>query len=105
MRVLKITVVVTAAFLLVLTLRVHGQAGQRDYLVWAPVPSTPNPWAAPNKPHTKLADLLAAHKGQSSWRQPVVRDALLTADYVQMAPGTKSPRQFQPDNQIGRAHV
>ena len=35
MRVLKITVAVTAAFLLVLTLRVHGQAGQRDYLVWA----------------------------------------------------------------------
>jgi mannose-6-phosphate isomerase-like protein (cupin superfamily) len=98
MRVLKITVVVTAAFLLMPTLRVHGQAGQREYLVWAPVPSTPNPWVAPNKAHTKLVDLLAAHKGQSSWRQPVVRDALLTADYAQMAPGTKTPRQFQPDS-------
>jgi mannose-6-phosphate isomerase-like protein (cupin superfamily) len=68
--------------------------------VWAPVPSTPNAWVAPNKPHTKLADLLAAHKGQASWREPVVRDVLLTADYVQMAPGTKTARQFQPDNPI-----
>jgi hypothetical protein len=30
----------------------------------------------------------------------VVRDALLQADYVQMAPGTKTRRQFQPDNPI-----
>jgi mannose-6-phosphate isomerase-like protein (cupin superfamily) len=29
-----------------------------------------------------------------------VRDVLLGADYVQMAPGTKTPRQFQPDNPI-----
>jgi mannose-6-phosphate isomerase-like protein (cupin superfamily) len=100
MHVLKTTVVITAALLLTSTLRVRGQAPQREYRVWAPVPSTANAWIAPNKPHTKLVDLLAAHKGQSSWRQPVVRDVLLAADYVQMAPGTKTPRQFQPDNPI-----
>ena len=100
MRYLKTSVVMTVALLLALTLRLHGQAPQRDWLVWAPVPSTPNGWVAPNKPHTKLADLLAAHKGQASWREPIVRDALLRADYVQMAPGTKTPRQFQPDSPI-----
>jgi mannose-6-phosphate isomerase-like protein (cupin superfamily) len=73
---------------------------QRETLVWAPVPATPNAWVAPNKPHTKLPDLLAAHKGQTSWRQAVVRDNLLQADYVQMATGSKSLRQFQPDNPI-----
>ncbi len=80
--------------------RLQGQAAPQESLVWAPVPTKPNPWIAPNKPHTKLADVLASHKGQASWREPIVRDALLTADYVQMAPGTKTPRQFQPDSPI-----
>jgi quercetin dioxygenase-like cupin family protein len=92
--------VMTLAALMALTLHLHGQAPQRDSLVWAPVPSTPNGWVAPNKPHTRLADVLAAHKGQSSWREPVVRDVLLRADYVQMPSGAKTPRQFQPDNPI-----
>ena len=100
MRYLKTSVVMTLAVLLALTLRLHGQAPQRESLVWAPVPATPNGWVAPNKPHTKLADLIAAHKGQASWREPIVRDVLLGGDYVQMAPGTKTPRQFQPDNPI-----
>jgi mannose-6-phosphate isomerase-like protein (cupin superfamily) len=93
-------VVMTVALLLALTLRLYGQAPQRDWLVWAPVPTTPNGWIAPNKPHTKIAAVLAAHKGQASWREPIVRDVLLRGDYVQMAPGTKTPRQFQPDNPI-----
>jgi mannose-6-phosphate isomerase-like protein (cupin superfamily) len=47
----------------------------------------------PNKPHTKLSDLKAKYKGQSSWRETVVRDGESLADYVAMAPGTKvSPR-------------
>ena len=97
---LKTSVVMTLALLAAFTLRLQGQAPQQDRLVWAPVPSTPNGWIAPNKPHTKLADLLAAHKGQASWREPIVRDTLLRADYVQMAPGTKTSRQFQPDSPI-----
>jgi len=100
MRYLKTSIVLTSA-LLALTLRLHGQAPrQQESLVWAPVPTTANAWVSPNKPHSKLADVLAAHKGHGSWREPIVRDALLTADYVQMAPGTKTPRQFQPDNPI-----
>src|SRR5262245_46625693 len=103
MRYLKTTtIVLTLAWLLAPAPQVHGQGqGQpQESLVWAPVPSSPNRWVAPNKPHTKVADLLAAHKGQASWREPIVRDVLLTADYVQFAPGTKSPRQFQPDSPI-----
>jgi len=86
MRSFKTAMTMTAA-LLVLTLHPHAQAPQQDSLVWAPVPKTPNTWIAPNKAHTKLADVLAAHKGQASWREPIVRDTLLVADYVQMAPG------------------
>ena len=100
MRHLKTTVLMTAATLLALTLSLHGQRQQEESLAWAPVPKTPNKWIAPNKPHTKLAELLAAHKGHASWREPIVRDALLVADYLQMAPGEKTRRQFQPDSPI-----
>src|SRR3954468_13614588 len=91
---LRTLITMTAASLLALTLHLHAQPPQRDTLVWAPVPKAPNKWLAPNKPHTKLADLVAAHNGQASWREPVVRDPLLVADYVQMAPGDKTRRQF-----------
>src|SRR5262245_30044997 len=94
-KLLALTVVFTLALLPALVLR--GQQ-RGETLAWAPKPIKANPWVAPNKPHWKLAELLASHKGQASWKEPVVRDSLLHADYVQMAPGTKSPRQFHPDN-------
>jgi mannose-6-phosphate isomerase-like protein (cupin superfamily) len=99
MRHLKPVLAMTSVCVLALGLRLHAQRPQES-LVWAPVPSTTNGWVAPNKPHTRVADVLAAHAGQASWREPVVRDVLLSADYVQMAPGAKTPRQFQPDNPI-----
>jgi len=92
--------VIASASLLAPMPLVHGQAPPQERMVWAPKPKTANKWVAPNKPHTKLVDLLAAHKGQTNWREPIVRDVLLTADYVQMAPGAKSARQFQADNPI-----
>ena len=50
-------------------------------------------YVPPNKPHTKLSDMKAKHKGQSSWRETAVKDGESQADYVSMAPGTKvSPR-------------
>jgi mannose-6-phosphate isomerase-like protein (cupin superfamily) len=75
-------------------------AQQRETLVWAPVPATPAAWTAPNKPHWKLSDLLTAHKAETSWKETVVSDALLHADYIQLAPGTKTKRQFHPDNRV-----
>ena len=100
MRYLTTTIAMTAASLLVLAPHPHAQAPQQETLVWAPMPKPPNKWIAPNKPHTKLVDLLTAHQGKASWREPIVRDTLLVADYVQMAPGEKTRRQFQPDNPI-----
>ena len=50
-------------------------------------------YVPPNKPHTKLSDMKAKHKGQSSWRETAVKDGEAQADYVSVAPGTKlSPR-------------
>jgi hypothetical protein len=73
---------------LIPALRVLAQ--QRETLVWAPVPAAPAQWVASNKPHWKLSEFLASHKGQASWKETVVSDALLHADYIQLAPGTKT---------------
>jgi mannose-6-phosphate isomerase-like protein (cupin superfamily) len=72
-------------------------AQQDSRLAWAPVPTQPATWVAPNRPLWKLADLLAQHKGQANWTQTVVSDSLLHADYISMAPGAKTPRRFRAD--------
>ena len=42
-------------------------------------------------------DLKARHKGQSTWRELLVNDGRLTAEYFSAAPGTKVSRRFHPD--------
>jgi mannose-6-phosphate isomerase-like protein (cupin superfamily) len=75
-----------------------GRGGQQASITaWAPKPVKPTGWAAPNKPIWKLADVLREHKGQQNWTQTVVSDDYLHADYISMAPGSKTPRRFHPD--------
>jgi quercetin dioxygenase-like cupin family protein len=66
-------------------------------LVWSPKAVKPGGWTAPQKPHTKLADVLARHKGQSDWVEPIVDDETLHADYISMAPGKKTPKRMNAD--------
>jgi len=77
----------------------HAQA-QTQTLAWAPLPAQPNAWVPPNKPIWKLSELLAEHKGQQNWTHTVVRDETLQADYISMAPGSKTPRRFHPDTRV-----
>ena len=83
--------------LLALAITLPLAAQQDSRLAWAPVPTAPATWVAPNRPLWKLADLLAQHKGQANWTQTVVSDSLLHADYISMAPGAKTPRRFRAD--------
>src|SRR3954470_4985575 len=94
---LLVVFVITLGTIAPLTI-VAQQRGET--FAWAAIPSTPPGWAAPNKPHWKLSELLTSHKGQAAWKETVVADALLHADYIQLAPGTKTKRQFHPDNPI-----
>jgi mannose-6-phosphate isomerase-like protein (cupin superfamily) len=71
--------------------------GPVDQLVWSPKASKPGGWTAPHKPHTKLADVLAKHKGQTDWTEPVVDDDTLHGDYISMSPGKKTPRRMNAD--------
>src|SRR4029453_2538265 len=84
------------AGLSVLRSGVSAQA-QRDVLAWAPMPIEPAKWIAPNRPHWKLSELLAKHKGEPNWTEPIVNDTTLRADYASMAPGAKTPRRLPPD--------
>src|SRR5688500_3373606 len=64
---------------------------------WAPKPVKTPGYTAIHKPWIKLADLKAKHKGQSTWRELLVNDGRLTAEYFSAAPGTKVGRRFHPD--------
>jgi len=69
-------------------------------IAWSAKPTTPTPWAAPNKPHTKLSDVLRKHAGKTDWAEPIVRDKDFQADYVSMGAGKSTKTQFFGDNRI-----
>jgi quercetin dioxygenase-like cupin family protein len=65
--------------------------------VWVPKPVTLPQYVPPQRPWVKLADLKAAHRGETSWTERLVDDGRLTGDYVSAAPGTTVIRRFHPD--------
>lgn len=84
---------------LVFAITLSGALAAQDNspLAWAPKPTTLPKYVAPHRPHTKLADLLAKHKGARDWREVVVDDDHLNGVYISSAPGTKTPKRFHPD--------
>ncbi len=58
------------------------------------------PYTAPNKPHWKLSEILAAHKGQSDWVQPIVRNKDQEGDYISMGAGQKTKLKMWPDDRV-----
>ena len=65
---------------------------------WSPKKTPYAAYQAPNRAWWKLADVLAMHKGQKDWSQPIVRNKDLMADWHQMAPGGHTPEVEYPDN-------
>ena len=66
-------------------------------VVWAQKPVKTPGYTGIHKPWIKLADLKAKHKGQANWRELLINDSRLTAEYFSAAPGTKVSRRFHPD--------
>jgi mannose-6-phosphate isomerase-like protein (cupin superfamily) len=66
-------------------------------LVWAPKPAKTPSYPSAHKPWIKLADLKAKQQASANWREVVVDDGRLTAEYVAAAPGTKVGRRLHPD--------
>jgi len=67
-------------------------------IAWSPKKTPYSAYQAPNRAWWKLADVLAMHKGQKDWSQPIVRNKDLMADWHQMAPGGHTPEVEYPDN-------
>src|SRR6185503_480676 len=59
--------------------------------------ATPPGWTGVHRPHTKLTDVLARHKGQADWTETIVDDESLNAQWISMAPGKKTPRRMNGD--------
>lgn len=70
-------------------------------IAWSPKKTPYTAYTAPNRAWWKLADVLALHKGQTNWSQPIVRNKDLMADWHQMAPGGRTPELEYPDNRTG----
>src|SRR5687768_15766076 len=71
-------------------------AGNQDLVVLSPKAKSAG-WTGVHKPHTKLADVLARHKGQADWAETIVEDESLFAQWVSMGPGKKTPRRMNGD--------
>jgi mannose-6-phosphate isomerase-like protein (cupin superfamily) len=69
----------------------------KTLLSWAPKPIEASKWVSPNRPHVVYAELLAKHKGQQNWVEPVQDDEHLHGEFISSAPGTKTPKRFHPD--------
>jgi mannose-6-phosphate isomerase-like protein (cupin superfamily) len=70
-------------------------------LAWAPKKSPYLGYEAPNRPWWKLSDVLAMHRGEQTWSQPIVRNKDLAADWKQLAPGGRTTPMMYPDNRVG----
>jgi hypothetical protein len=55
----------------------------QDLLVLAPKQQSPG-WTGVHRPHTRLADVLARHKGEADWAETVVDDESLFAQWISM---------------------
>lgn len=64
---------------------------------WAPKPVKTPGYRGIQTPWIKLADVKAKHKGQATWRELLVDDGRLTAEYLSAAAGAKVPPRFHPD--------
>jgi mannose-6-phosphate isomerase-like protein (cupin superfamily) len=77
-----------------------GGRGPGQIVVLVPMPVTENPWLPPNKPISRLSELLAKHTGQPNWTETLVSDHLFHGDYISMGPGQKTPRRLHQDNRV-----
>src|SRR5689334_21067218 len=72
-------------------------ARQTTPLIMMSPKAKPAGWTGVHKPHTKLRDVLARHKGQADWAETIVDDESLNAQWISMGPGQKTKRRMNGD--------
>ena len=93
---LKVPAFVAAALMIVCNGSAQKNGGS-EAPSWAPKPIEIPKYLPPHKPVTRLADLKKQHAGKANWTQVIVDDNTLHGEYIQSAPGARTPRQFHPD--------
>src|SRR5437870_604014 len=99
---MALAVLVTAAVTSLTGQTQTGAAGrpparQNTPLIVMSPKATSAGWTGVHKPHTKIADVLARHKGQADWAEMVVDDESLNAQWISMGPGKQTPRRMNGD--------
>jgi mannose-6-phosphate isomerase-like protein (cupin superfamily) len=74
-----------------------GRGAQQPPAEWWAAKAKPGVYNPPNKPHIKLVDLKARHKGEANWTEVVVNDENFHSEYSQGAPGFKIATRMRPD--------
>lgn len=74
-------------------------AAPKALLAYTPKPTT-LPSYGGNKPVTRLAEVLAKHKGQASWTEQVIKTDRFDTRWVQMAPGEKVSTRYYGDDRV-----
>src|SRR5262245_5833282 len=87
----------TQLFLLVILSSIALSAQEQDRILYYPKPLA-REYKPPMKPITRFADVKAKHKGQTSWREPIINDGNSVAFMVQEPSGTKQERRLYPDS-------
>lgn len=67
---------------------------------WAPQPTTLAPFGQPNRPLWKMTDVVAKHAKERSWAETVVLTRDFIGQYIQSAPGERTPTQFFADDRV-----
>jgi len=71
--------------------------GAGSLMVLSPKAVKPAGYTGVHRPHTRLVDLLARHRGQTDWAEVVVDDTSLHGAWVSMGPGKKTVRRMNAD--------
>src|SRR5437762_1722169 len=93
----KVCSLVAAAATIFVWQTAAQRRGAPEQASWAPKPVEVPKYQPPHKPHTKISDLKKKHAGHADWREPIVDDPLLHAEYISLAPGGKVSRRFHSD--------
>ena len=79
----------------------RAPVGPPPMYAWSTKPTKLTPYVAPQRPHTKLADVLARHRRDANWSEVIVDDGQMHAEWIQAAPGQKTKTQMLEDHRLG----
>lgn len=88
----------TLALLAAVAAPFAAPAQRGGMIALAPKPTGLTPYVEPHRPVWRLSEILSAHEGEENWRQTIVDDEHLKAEYISMAPGESTPTAFYADN-------